>query len=164
MSEMTARGRERGLSLVELLVAASLVVILAGAALPLTKIAYKRNKEVELRQALRQIRTAIDQYKQICELHQSVKSQAGLTTNCYPPTLEALVEGVTGDDRRQYRFLRRVPKDPFYPDPEDDPVEMWGKRSYQQELDDYFWDSQNVYDVFSQSETQALDGRIYQEW
>jgi general secretion pathway protein G len=151
-----------GFTLIELIITVAIVAILASAALPLTQIAVQREKEQELRSALRQIREAIDAYKQ-ATVEQRVESAADASG--YPPDLEALVEGV--DDikmpvRKSIYFLRRLPRDPFAP--ENIPAaDTWGKRSYESPPDAP-QEGKDVYDVYSLSAKSGLNGVPYKEW
>jgi general secretion pathway protein G len=147
-----------GLTYVEVLVTMIVLTILAGAVIPIARTAIRREKEIELRQALRKIRTAIDQYKDFCD--QGVIQKEGIDSECYPTELEQLVEGVpqVGTIDKKLKFLRRIPKDPFTNTTE------WGLRSYQDDPDSTSWGRQNVYDVFTQFDGTALDGSRYQEW
>ena len=130
--------------------------LLAGMALPVAKFTVKRRKEVELRTALRQMRTAIDEHKRLADQGMiAIK----LGTEGYPETLEILVEGVevVGQETKR-KFLRRVPVDPMTKEVE------WGMRSYQDDFDSDSWGRQNVYDVYSLSEGTAIDGTEYKDW
>lgn len=147
----------RGYTLVELVVVCALLVILAAVALPTAKHSIKRGKEMELRQALRQMRNAIDEFKRF--------SDAGLIavelgTDGYPSELEILVEGieVVGQIDKSVRFLRRLPVDPMTGEAE------WGLRSFQDDFDATSWGGENVFDVYSLSEGVGLNGIPYQEW
>ncbi len=152
------RGRaEAGFTLIEMVVVAAVLSILAAAVIPFAHYAQKRSKEIELRAALRDMRYAIDEYKRY--------SDAGLIpvdlgTDGYPPDLETLVDGVDliGQVDKKVRFLRRIPLDPMTGDTE------WGLRSYQDDPDADSWGGEDVYDVHSQSEGVALDGTPYAQW
>ena len=152
------RGRTGGLTYVELLVTILVLTILAGAAIPVAKTALRRQKEIELRQALRKVRTAIDQYKMFCD--NGLIQKEGVDSECYPPNLEVLVEGVSqvGTIDKTLKFLRRIPKDPFTGERE------WGLRSYQDDHDSTSWGRQNVYDVYTEFEGTGLDGSEYLTW
>ena len=134
-----------GVTLIELVVAMGILSILVSGIPPLSVMTHKRTKELELRQNLRVIRTAIDDY---------------MNGTGYPPTLEALVEGVDSNDPTpiKLKFLRRIPRDPMTEDGE------WGLRSYADSPESSIWGGQDVYDVYSQSDEQALDGSYYREW
>jgi general secretion pathway protein G len=157
---MTLRNRH-GYTFVELLVVAVIVLILASAALPLTKVSIQRQKEIELRRALRELRTAIDRYKDAADLQQIANFELEPDDMGYPPDLETLVNGVTraGDASNvKLRFLRRIPVDPMTGEAD------WGLRSYQDRPDATTWGGQNVYDVYSKAQGTGLDGVPYSEW
>jgi general secretion pathway protein G len=150
------RRREAGFTLAELVMVAALLAMLAGMAMPVAKFTVKRRKEMELRLALRQMRTAIDEYKRLSDQGMIPIKVGG---EGYPETLEELVEGVeiVGQNTKR-RFLRRIPIDPFTKEQE------WGLRSYQDEPDSMSFGGQNVYDVYSLTEGIALDGTEYKDW
>lgn len=146
-----------GFTLTELVVVCVLLTILAGAALPVVKFTVKRSKEADLRQALRDMRNGIDEYKRY--------SDAGLIpvdlgTDGYPKDLDALVKGVelVGQVDKKARFLRRVPIDPMTGKNE------WGLRSYQDEPDSSMTGGEDVFDVYSQSVGVGLNGVPYKQW
>jgi general secretion pathway protein G len=149
--------RQRGLTLVELIFTVTIVSILSMAALPLARVSIKRQKEVELRRALRELREAIDRYKDASE-RGFVEKKFG--SDGYPPDLETLVKGVTQQSAvdKKIRFLRRIPKDPMTGSTE------WGLRSSQDSPDSTSYGGQDVYDVFSKSADTALDGTKYSDW
>jgi general secretion pathway protein G len=154
-------GRQHGYTFVELLVVAVIVMILASAALPLGKVSIQRQKETELRRALREMRTAIDRFKDAADLQQIANFDLEPDDMGYPPDLETLVVGVTraGDATgTKLRFLRRIPVDPMTGEAE------WGMRSYQDRPDSSTWGRQNVFDVYSKASGTALDGTEYSEW
>ena len=155
------RQGSRGCSFVELLVVSAILLILASAVLPLTSVTVQRQREIELRRALREMRTAIDRYKDAVDLGVIGGDDVEAGNEGYPPGLETLVEGVEAldeaDDRR-VKFLRRIPFDPFTRSRE------WGLRSYQDEPDAARWGGDNVYDVYSRSRGTALDGTRYSDW
>jgi len=150
--------RQDGVTLVELLVTIAVLLILAGALVPVSRYAVKRQKELELRRALRTMRSAIDEYKKMCDAN--VFQKEGVDSECYPPELETLVEGVekTGALGQKVKFLRRVPVDPMTKKNE------WGLRSYQDDFDSSSWGHENVYDIYTLSEGKALDGTKYKDW
>ena len=153
--------QERGFSFVELLVVTTIILVLAGAVMPLARVTIQRQREIELRRALREIRTAIDKYKDAVDQGQIGGTDNQLGSEGYPPDLETLVEGVTaaGDaSARKLKFLRRVPVDPMTRSSE------WGLRSYQDAPDARSWGGKNVFDVYSRSEGTALDGTKYRDW
>ena len=153
----TAR-RERGLTLVELIVASAILTILASVALPLVRVQLRRAQERELRLALREMRTAIDRYKDAAD---QGLIQVEVGTEGYPPDLETMVEGmplVNSPDEKKLRVLRRIPRDPLTNSTD------WGLRAYQDEPDSSTWGGENVFDVYTKSEATALDGTLYKEW
>jgi general secretion pathway protein G len=152
--------KERGYTYLELVATAGILMILASAVLPMARVAVKRQREVELRRSLREIRTAIDRYKTAVDAGQIGGSDVKLGSEGYPPDLETLVKGVNQVGRADHKlkFLRRIPLDPLGREGK------WGMRCYQDEPDDTSWCGQNVYDVFSLSEGTALDGTKYKEW
>jgi general secretion pathway protein G len=155
------RARDPGFSFVELLVVTALIGILASAVMPLAHVAMQRTREVELRRTLRELRTAIDHYKDAADQGMIAATELKLGNEGYPPTLAVLVEGVraAGDaTERKLKFLRRIPIDPITGTKE------WGMRSYQDALDARSWGGQNVYDVFTMSDGTALDGTKYKDW
>ncbi len=159
---MIARLRNsRGFTFVELVVVTALVLILASAILPLTRVTIQRQKEIELHRALREIRTAIDKYKDAVDAGQIGGTDVRVGSEGYPPDLETLVEGVSivnDQSGRKLKFLRRVPIDPMTGDTD------WGLRSYQDAPDTTSWGGQNVFDVYSKSDGIALDGTKYKDW
>ena len=146
-----------GVTLIELIAAMAIISILATGILPLSVITYKRTKEIELKQNLRIIRKALDQYKKLVD---EGKIQTDALASGYPKDLNVLVEGVVvkGPVPKKTKFLRRIPKDPMTEDGE------WGLRSYTDEPDSEIWGGQDVYDIYSKSEKEALDGTYYREW
>jgi general secretion pathway protein G len=151
------RKRPRGLSLVELVIVCACILILTAMIVPVTRFGIVRQKEMELREALRSTRSAIDDFKR--------QSDQGLIpveldTEGYPKTLDKLVEGVdlVGQVKKKKRFLRKIPVDPMTGKAE------WGLRSYQDEPDTRSWGRQNVYDLYSLSELTALDKTKYKDW
>ena len=146
-----------GFSLIELLITVLIVSILVGVAVPLAKNSIYREREFELRAALREMRTAIDKYKDACDRGFVMMK---VDTECYPETLQVLVDGVdmVGQVNKKLKLLRRIPMDPMTNSKE------WGQRSYQDDPANSSWGGQNVFDVFSKSEGTALDGTKYKEW
>ena len=151
----------RGFTFIELLVVSALLLVLASAAMPLAKVTMQRTREAELRRNLREIRTAIDKYKDAVDTGQIGATDVRAGSEGYPPDLETLVEGVSvaGDaSGRKLKFLRRVPIDPMTRSTD------WGKRSYQDRPDSRSWGGQNVFDVYTTSGGTALDGTKYKDW
>jgi general secretion pathway protein G len=155
--------RTGGFTLVELVVAVAIVGVLAMMAVPLMEATARRQKEADLRAALRQIRGAIDAY------HQAVldkKVAAPADASGYPPDLERLAQGVTdisSPEGRKLFFLRRLPRDPFSAEAGLTAGQTWGKRAYASPPDEPR-EGEDVYDVFSRSEKKGLNGVAYREW
>lgn len=145
------------MTLLELIIACSILMILASVALPLARVTLKRQREAELHHAVREMRTAIDRYKDASDKNQ-IQVQVG--TEGYPPDLKTLVDGVqlAGAPDRHVRFLRRIPMDPMTGNTE------WGLRSVQDDTDATSWGGQDVFDVYSKSTGTALDGTRYSDW
>ena len=146
------------MTLVELIVSFTILALLTTMALPLARYKVRRDRERELRYAVREMRTAIDKYKDMADLGQL--GPQGIDTDSYPPTLDVLVEGVTksGTVDTKIRFLRRIPKDPMTGTFE------WGMRSTRDDTKSSSWGGQNVFDVFTKSTERAGDGTPYSEW
>jgi len=152
---------EHGYTFVELVVVGAMLMILASAILPLAKVTIQRQREVELRRALRELRVAIDRFKDAADqgMIGSVDLKAG--SENYPEDLETLVEGVrmaNDASGRKLKFLRRIPIDPMTKSAE------WGMRSFQDDTEATTWGGQNVFDVFTKSTGTALDGTKYKDW
>ena len=147
----------RGFTLIELMMSVMIISILVGLAVPLARNSIKREKEVELRVALREMRTAIDKYKDASDRGFIMVK---VDTEGYPEKLQDLVDGVqmVGAVDKKLKFLRRIPKDPMTNSTE------WGQRSYQDDPKATSWGGQNVFDVYTKSEGTAFDGTKYNEW
>jgi general secretion pathway protein G len=145
------------MTLIELILACSILLILSSAALPIARHNILRVKESELRRDLREMRDAIDRYKDTCDRN-LIRSEVG--SECYPPDLDTLVKGVQlgGANDRKIRFLRRVPVDPVTGRAE------WGLRAIADDPDTMSWGGKNVFDVYSKSTATALDGTRYSDW
>jgi general secretion pathway protein G len=148
------RPRERGLTLVELIVTVAILSILASAAVPVTMFTVKRDHERELRRDLWEMRDAIDHYKDAADMH---AFQTKVDSQNYPPDLETLVKGVDVQTKK-VKFLRRIPMDPMTGKAE------WGLRSMQDDPDSDSYGGQSVFDVYSKSQGTALDGTKYSTW
>jgi general secretion pathway protein G len=143
-----------GFTLIELIVAITIIGILMAAAVPLAKVQIKRERERELRRALWEMRDAIDRYKDAADRG---AFQIKLGSEGYPPDLETLVEGVDVQGKK-VRFLRRIPKDPMTGGTE------WQLHSLQDDPKSTSWGGQNVFDVTTKSTATAIDGSHYNEW
>jgi len=150
-----------GYTFVELLVVATIIMILASAIMPLAKVTATRTREAELRRSLRETRTAIDKYKDAADLGQIGSLDIKVGSENYPPDLQTLVDGVTAANDatgRKLKYLRHIPIDPMTRGTE------WGMRSYQDKPDSTRWGGQNVFDVYTTSGGTALDGTKYKDW
>ena len=148
---------QSGLTLLELIIAASILLILASAALPVVRFTIVRSKEAELHEDLREMRDAIDRYKDYADRN-LIRVEVG--SEGYPPDLETLVKGIqigAGSDRK-IRFLRRIPVDPMTGRAE------WNLQAVQDDPDSTSWGGKNVFDVHSKSQGTALDGTRYADW
>jgi len=148
---------DAGLTLIELVVTCGILITLATAAVPVARFTITRQKEAELRYDLREMRDAIDRYKDVADKNMI---QVKIGTEGYPPDLDTLVKGVNmmGAPDRKIRFLRAVPIDPMTGKKD------WGMRSVQDDADSHSWGGQDVFDVFSKSTGTALDGTKYSDW
>jgi len=145
------------MTLLELIIACTILIILASAALPIARYSIIRNKETELRRDLREMKDAIDRYKDAADKNQ-IRVEVG--SEGYPPDLETLVKGVSlgasGD--KKVRFLRKIPVDPMTGRAD------WGLRAVQDDPDSTSWGGKNVFDVYSKSQATAMDGTKYSDW
>jgi general secretion pathway protein G len=148
------RNRERGLTLVELIVTVAILSILASAAVPIARFTVKRQNERELRRDLWEMRDAIDHYKDAADMH---AFQTKVDSQNYPPDLETLVNGLDVQGKK-VKFLRRIPVDPMTAKAE------WGLRSMQDDPTSDSYGGQSVFDVHSKSQGVALDGTKYSDW
>ena len=150
-----------GFTFIELLVVTTILLVLASAVLPLARVTIQRQREMELHRVLREMRTAIDKYKDAADTGQigSLEIKAG--SENYPPDLDTLVEGVAAANDatgRKLKYLRKIPTDPMTRSDE------WGMRSYQDKPDSTRWGGQNVFDVYTRFDGKALDGTKYRDW
>ena len=148
---------KRGFTLIELIATITILSILVGISLPLARNSLKRDRERELRENLREIRLAIDRYKEASDLG---KIEVPTDTEGYPQSLEALVDGVQllGQAGKNIKFLRKIPTDPMTNSTD------WGMRSYQDEPTSQSWGGQNVFDVYTKSDGIAFDQTRYKDW
>ena len=152
---------QRGYTFVELLVVTTILLVLASAVMPLAQIASQRQREAELRRTLREMRTAIDAFKDAVDQGQIPTTELEPGNEGYPPDLETLVEGISAANDasgRKLRFLRRIPIDPITA------AADWGLRSYQDAPTSTSWGRQNVFDVYTKSGRTALNGTRYRDW
>ena len=151
----------RGYTFIELLVVSAIVMILASAAMPLARVTATRQREIQLRASLREIRTAIDKFKDAADAQQISTLEIKAGSEGYPPDLDTLVEGVAVPNDatgRKLKFLRHIPIDPMTKSDE------WALRSYQDDPDSTHWGGQNVFDVHTTFDGTALDGTKYRDW
>jgi len=153
---MKGRKSQAGMTLIELIIACSILVILASAALPVARYSIVRAKESELRRDLREMKDAIDRYKDLAD-QQKIRVEVG--SENYPPDLDTLVKGVqVGTSDKKIRFLRKIPVDPMTGHAD------WGLRCVTDDPDSQSWCGKNVFDVYSKSQGNALDGTKYSDW
>ena len=154
-----SRSGEAGMTLLELIIATTILLILSSAALPIARFTIVREREKELRHDLRDMRNAIDRYKDYSD-RGMIRTEVG--SEGYPPDLDTLVKGVavggSGANGKNVRFLRRVPVDPMTGQTD------WGMRSIQDDPDSQSWGGKNVFDVYSKSQGTGLDGTKYSDW
>ena|SRR5689334_6558777 len=160
---LRSRARGRGFTLIELIIVVGIVAILASGLMPLLELAAQRTKEQELRASLREIRVAIDAYKQAVDEGRVAKKA---DESGYPPSLGVLASGVPNEkdpEKHNIYFLRRIPRDPFFIDPQVGADKTWGLRSYESPPDDPR-DGKDVFDVYSTSRKAGLNGVPYNKW
>jgi len=159
MQRKARNSAQSGMTLLELIIACTILLILSSMALPVARFTVIREREKELRFDLHEMRGAIDKYKDLADAQ---KIRVELGSEGYPPDLDTLVKGVavggSGAAGKNMRFLRRVPKDPMTGRVE------WGLRSVQDDPDSTSWGGKNVFDVYSKSSGTALDGTRYSDW
>jgi general secretion pathway protein G len=161
---MQISARQNGFTFIEIAITVAIVAMLATLVLPMAEVTVKRDREHDLRAALREIRTALDAYKRAVE-EGRVSSEADKSG--YPAQLKVLVEGVTDmkspDGKAKIYFLRRIPRDPTYPDAAKAAEDTWGKRSYESSADAP-QEGDDVYDVYSLSAGVGINGIPYKDW
>jgi general secretion pathway protein G len=155
--KMTCRNPEAGMTLLELIIACSILIVLASAALPVARYSIVRSKEAELRRNLREMKDALDRYKDDADKN-LIRVEVG--SEGYPPDLDTLVKGVQlgASADKKIRFLRKIPVDPITGRAE------WGLRCVSDDPDSNSWCGKNVFDVYSKSQANALDGTKYSDW
>lgn len=152
---------ERGFTFLELVIVTAILMILASTIMPLTQVTAQRQREVELRRSLREMRTAIDKFKDAVDNGLIPTTELEPGSEGYPPDLETLVNGVSAANDasgRKLKFLRKIPIDPMTKGTE------WGKRAYQDRPDSQSWGGKNIYDVYTTYGGTALDGTKYRDW
>ena len=147
--------RQRGVTLLELIIVITVILILMGGAVPVVRVSIKRARETELRRDLWEMRTAIDRYKDAADKN---AFQQKLDSQGYPPDLDTLVNGVEITGGKKLRFLRRIPVDPMTGSKD------WGLRSMQDDPTSDSWGGQNVFDVYTKSNATGLNGTKYSDW
>src|SRR5579862_5136657 len=152
------RKRQRGMTLVELVVAFTIMLLLTAMSVPLMRYRVQREKERDLVRALDQIRAAIDKFKD--DMDTGKIGPAKLDSDNYPETLKQLVDGIkaTGSVDKKMRYLRKIPKDSMTNSYD------WGLRSTKDDVDSQAWGGQNVFDVYTKSTDKARDGTQYSQW
>jgi general secretion pathway protein G len=150
-----------GYTFIELVIVTAIIAILASAALPIARVSIRRERESQLRYSLREMREAIDRFKDMADTQRIAATELRIGNNGYPASMQQLVDGVTltGDaSGTKFKFLRRVPIDPVTGEAD------WGLRSLQDAPDATTWGGQNVFDVYSKAPGTALDGTRYRDW
>ena len=153
--QRTTSSSDLGMTLLELIIACAILMVLSSAALPIAKYSIIRQREAELHRDLREMRDAIDRYKDAADRNQ-IRVEVG--SEGYPPDLETLAKVVNLSGDRKIRFLRKIPVDPMTGRAE------WGLRAVQDDPDSTSWGGKNVFDVYSKSTGTALDGTRYSDW
>jgi general secretion pathway protein G len=155
-SKFKRTNNQAGMTLLELIIACAILLILAGAALPIARYSVQARNETELRRALREMRDAIDRYKDAADRN-LIRVEVG--SEGYPPDLDTLVKGVNvGTSENKVRFLRAIPVDPMTGQKD------WQKRCVTDDPDSNSWCGKNVFDVYSNSHATGSDGKPYSEW
>jgi general secretion pathway protein G len=155
------RKTSKGFTFLELIIVTAIMMVLASAALPLTRVSMKRQREAELRRNLREVRAAVDTFKLWADRGQIAQSELQFGSDNYPTSLDVLVNGVlraNDASGSRKKFLRKIPIDPMTGTTD------WGKRSYQDAPDAKVWGGQNVFDIYTKYEGTALDGSKYRDW
>jgi general secretion pathway protein G len=155
VSRRLPAGRQRGVTLLEMIVVITILLIMMGAAVPVLKVSVRRQREVELRRDLWEMRSAIDRYKDAADKN---AFQQKLGSEGYPPDMDTMVNGVEVAGGKKLRFLRRIPVDPMTGNTD------WGLRSMQDDPQSDSWGGQNVFDVYTKSTGVGLDGTKYKDW
>ena len=146
---------QRGVTLMEMIIVITILLIMMGAAVPILKVSIRRQRETELRRDLWEMRSAIDRYKDAADKN---AFQQKLGSEGYPPDMDTLVNGVEIAGGKKLRFLRRIPVDPMTGNTD------WGLRSMQDDPQSDSWGGQNVFDVYTKSTGVGLNGTKYKDW
>jgi general secretion pathway protein G len=152
---------QRGFTFIELVIVTAILMILASTIMPMAQVTAQRQREIELRRTLREMRTAIDKFKDAVDQGQIPQTELEPGNEGYPPDLETLVDGVSAANDasgRKLKFLRKIPIDPMTKSTD------WGKRAYQDKPDSQSWGGKNVFDVYTTFQGTALDGTKYRDW
>jgi general secretion pathway protein G len=152
---------QRGFTFIEMVIVTAILMILASTIMPMAQVTAQRQREIELRRALREMRTAIDKFKDAVDQGQIPMTELEPGNEGYPPDLETLVDGVSAANDasgRKLKFLRKIPIDPMTHNAD------WGKRAYQDKPDSQSWGGKNVYDVYTTFQGTGLDGTKYRDW
>ena len=152
---------QRGFTFIELVIVTAILMILASTIMPMAQVTAQRQREIELRRALREMRTAIDKFKDAVDQGQIPMTELEPGNEGYPPDLDTLVDGVSAANDasgRKLKFLRKIPIDPMTNSTD------WGKRAYQDKPDSQSWGGKNVYDVYTIFQGTGLDGTKYRDW
>jgi len=152
---------QRGFTFLELVIVTAILMILASTIMPMVQVTAQRQREIELRRALREMRTAIDKFKDAVDNGRIPTTELEPGSENYPPDLETLVDGVSlANDASgaKLKFLRKIPIDPMTNSTD------WGKRAYQDKPDSQTWGGKNVFDVYTTNQGTALDGTKYRDW
>lgn len=157
------KGEGSGFSILEMIIVLVILALLATAAIPLVRNAVKAERETELREALRQLRDAIDAYKKYSDLNPQLIPVEWKSESGYPKTLQILVDGfipanTIGTEDKKVRFLRKIPVDPMTKSTD------WGMRGYTDKPDASSWNGEDVFDVYSHSKDKAMNGTNYKDW
>jgi len=150
----------------EMLVVLTIMAVLASVAIPYAQKAMKRSKEMELMSALREIRTAIDAFHDDWKKGAISKFSDSASENGYPKNLSSLCEGAEANNitQKKIKYLRRIPRDPFFVDQSVPADQQWGMRAYDDEPDSSTWGGEDIYDVYTTCDKTALDGSKYADW
>jgi general secretion pathway protein G len=152
---------QRGFTFIELVIVTAILMILASTIMPMAQVTAQRQREIELRRTLREMRTAIDKFKDAVDQGQIPQTELEPGNEGYPPDLDTLVDGVSAANDasgRKLKFLRKIPIDPMTKSTD------WGKRAYQDKPDSQSWGGKNVFDVYTTFQGTALDGTKYRDW